>query len=53
MRKAVKLDIGRGNNKIKDIIGVDIIRTKYVDVIANVEIGLPFRDEVYFVLEKV
>ena len=55
----MKLDIGCGNAKVKGCLGIDTIRTKDVDIIADLNKGLPFRcsvfDEVYMnhVLEHV
>ena len=40
------LDIGCGENKLEGAIGVDIKKTKAVDVIADARY-LPFKDEVF------
>ena len=40
----VAIDIGCGNRKHSGAFGVDIARLKTVDVLADVRLGLPFRD---------
>ncbi len=41
------LDIGCGRNKRKDAIGIDIVKLEGVDVVCNLEEGLPFKDSVF------
>jgi len=43
----MKLDIGCGNAKVEGCLGIDINRTRDVDILADVEVGLPFRDSVF------
>ncbi|MEM4703641.1 MAG: class I SAM-dependent methyltransferase [Candidatus Bathyarchaeia archaeon] len=40
----LKLDIGCGSNKKEDFLGVDVIRTKATDVVADAT-NLPFKDD--------
>jgi predicted SAM-dependent methyltransferase len=43
---AVKIDLGCGDQKRKGHIGVDRVLTKHVDVVADLEFRLPFKDNV-------
>jgi len=57
MEKVV-VDIGCGEDKVGDI-GIDKVRTKSVDIICDINISLPFKNDVadeiiaYHVLEHV
>lgn len=42
-----ELDIGCGSAKVSGAIGVDKVGTEDVDVLADVEKGLPFRDDAF------
>lgn len=44
--KKLILDIGCGDRKLKGAIGIDIRKTKDVDIIADAHY-LPFKDEVF------
>ena len=41
------LDIGCGRNKRKDAIGIDIVKLEGVDIVCNLEEGLPFKDNTF------
>jgi|SRR3990167_5153028 len=41
------LDIGCGNNKYPDSIGIDIRKTKQTDIVKNIEKGLPFKKNAF------
>lgn len=41
------LDLGCGNRKLKNAIGVDRIRTKKTDIICDLNQGIPFRDNTF------
>ncbi len=43
-RPAVKIDLGCGSRKVRGSIGVDIARAPAVDVVADFDEGLPFKD---------
>lgn len=43
----MKLDIGCGKNKIEGAIGIDISKNSDVDLICDIEKGLPFKDSVF------
>lgn len=44
------LDLGCGDKKIPDSIGVDLYNKQKADVIANIKIGLPFKDNTFDVV---
>jgi predicted SAM-dependent methyltransferase len=46
MKEKIVLDIGCGENKLEGAIGIDIHRTKDVDIIADARY-LPFKEEVF------
>ena len=41
------LDIGCGKNKVKGAIGIDINRWSDADIICDIEVGLPFRHNIF------
>ena len=43
----VVLDIGCGNKKAKGAVGIDRIKTKDVDILCDLDIGLPFKENVF------
>jgi SAM-dependent methyltransferase len=43
-RRRIKIDLGCGNRKVKGAIGVDTLPVPGVDVVADVNRGLPFQD---------
>ncbi len=42
--RRVRVDLGCGNRKIKGTLGVDTVRVPGVDVVADLNSGLPFRE---------
>ncbi len=43
-RKSFKIDLGCGNRKVKGTLGVDNVAVPGVDVVADINRGLPFKD---------
>jgi len=44
--KCIKLDIGCGDNKREGFIGIDIIPLSEVDIVTNIEDGIPIKNNV-------
>ena len=42
--RRIRVDLGCGNRKIKGTLGVDTVRVPGVDVVADLNSGLPFRE---------
>lgn len=43
----MKLDVGCGKDKVKGAIGIDINKDSAADVICDIEISLPFKDDTF------
>ncbi len=43
-KRRLKIDLGCGNRKVKGALGVDTVPVPGVDVVADINRGLPFRD---------